>query len=133
MSDEKRWRSGGCHCGAVRFEANLPDHVVALSCNCSICAKTGFIHVIMDEEDFRLVSGEDNLELYPFNTGQAKHWFCKTCGVKAHYKPRSHPHGMSTNLRCYDEGAGFQVRFEEFDGANREKNIAQINPDHDEA
>ena len=126
--ESKRWRAGGCHCGAVRFEANLPDAVIALSCNCSICSKTGFIHVIVEEEDFRLVSGDDATTEYTFGSHVAKHWFCATCGVKAHYKPRSHPEGISCNLRAFDADAGLQVRFQEFDGANWEKNIAQINP-----
>lgn len=122
-------RSGGCHCGAVRFEADLPGSVVALSCNCSICAMTGFIHVIVDKGDFRVTSGADNLAEYTFNTGAAKHLFCQTCGVKSFYHPRSHPDGISINLRCIDENSGITGRIEEFDGANWEDNVVSINPE----
>ncbi|MHA6288619.1 GFA family protein [Maricaulis sp. CAU 1757] len=125
----KRTRTGGCHCGAVRYEVELPDQVVALSCNCSICAKTGFIHVFVEDADFKLVSGADSLTEYTFGTHTAKHWFCKTCGVKAHYKPRSHPHGISVNLRCLDEDSDLQLRFQEFDGANWDENIHKLHPD----
>lgn len=129
VSPEKSWRSGGCHCGAVRYEVNVPDQVVVLSCNCSVCAKSGFIHLIVDEDDFRLLEGADNLTEYTFGTHTAKHWFCKTCGIKAHYKPRSHPDGISVNLRCLDADANLQLRFQEFDGANWEDNVVKINPD----
>ncbi|WP_417476061.1 GFA family protein [Maricaulis sp.] len=125
----KSVRHGGCHCGAVRFGAQLPDNVVALSCNCSICAKTGFIHVIVPGADFRITQGEDMLTEYRFNTGQAKHYFCRQCGVEAFNVPRSHPDDWSANLRCFDKDAGLLPRFQEFDGANWEANAASINPD----
>jgi hypothetical protein len=125
----KRPRHGGCHCGAVRFAAILPDHVVALSCNCSICAKTGFIHVITPGADFRIMQGEDMLTEYRFNSGQARHLFCRQCGVEAFNVPRSHPDDWSANLRCFDADAALLPRFQEFDGANWEANIASINPE----
>jgi hypothetical protein len=125
-SPPKSWRSGGCHCGAVRFEANLPDQVVALSCNCSMCTATGFIHVIVEGPDFRVTKGEDTLTEYTFNTGVAKHRFCSVCGVKSFYVPRSHPDGISVNLRCLDENAGVAGRIVDFDGANWEDNIDAI-------
>lgn len=123
-------RSGGCHCDAVRWEADLPDQVVALSCNCSICAMTGFIHVIVDKDHFRITKGEDKLTEYTFNTGAAKHLFCQRCGVKSFYHPRSHPDGISLNLRCFDADQGIAGRIEEFDGANWEANVSSINPGH---
>ena len=127
-SPTKSWRSGGCHCGSVRFDVNLPDQVVALSCNCSVCAKSGFIHIIVEEGDFRLLQGRENLAEYTFGSHAAKHWFCKTCGIKSYYKPRSHPHGITVNLRCLDGDADLQLRFEEFDGASWDDNIHSINP-----
>jgi len=129
MTAPTKPRSGGCHCGAVRFEADLPDAVVALSCNCSICTMTGFIHAIVDKGDFRVTSGADSLTEYTFNTGAAKHLFCQTCGVKSFYHPRSHPDGISINLRCFDADAGITGRIEDFDGANWEDNVASINPE----
>ena len=112
---------GGCHCGAVRFEVQAPAKVLVQKCNCSMCAKTGFEHLIVPAADFKLVSGEDMLTTYTFNTGVAKHLFCKRCGVKSFYVPRSNPDGYSVNLRCVDAGTITEVLYEDFDGQNWEK------------
>jgi hypothetical protein len=120
------WRVGGCHCGAVRFEAGLPDIVEAQSCNCSICAKTGFVHVIVPESRFRLVQGADALRTYTFNTGVARHLFCDRCGVKSFYRPRSNPDGWSVNARCLDEAEDLDIRIEAFDGRNWEAHAAAL-------
>ena len=83
---------GGCHCGAVRFEAEVPDPPVpALDCNCSVCRMTGYMHINVPHEDFELLSGRDVLASYRFGTGAAEHLFCSQCGVKSFYQPRSHP------------------------------------------
>ena len=87
--DSMAWRAGGCHCGAVRFEAALPDRPLAQSCNCSMCEKTGFVHLIVPESAFRITAGDDQLTDYTFNTGVAHHLFCRVCGVKSFYRPRS--------------------------------------------
>ena len=127
MSQEAfAWRSGGCHCGAVRFEAKLPAKVLAQSCNCSICAKTGFVHVIVPESRFRLLQGADDLTTYTFNTGVARHLFCARCGVKSFYRPRSNPDGWSVNARCLDEADGLDIEIEAFDGQNWEANAAAL-------
>ena len=76
-------------------------------CNCSICRMTGYLHLIVDEERFRLDQGRRRLATYSFNTGTAKHLFCSVCGVKSFYVPRSNPDGFSVNVRCLDDG---QVR-----------------------
>ncbi|WP_300541688.1 GFA family protein [Maricaulis sp.] len=115
---EKSWRSGGCHCGAVRFEVNVTDAVVVISCNCSLCAKTGFIHLVVDEADFRVTQGEDNIGEYSFHTHTARHRSCRTCHVTTHHTMRSRPDGISVNLRCLDGDANLQLRFQEFDGAS---------------
>ena len=120
------WRSGGCHCGAVRFEAKLPAKVLAQSCNCSICAKTGFVHVIVPESRFRLTKGAERLSEYSFNTRVAKHLFCAECGVKSFYRPRSNPDGWSVNARCLDSLEGVTLRVEAFDGQNWEANAASL-------
>src|SRR4029079_19839207 len=92
---------GGCHCGAVRFEAELPEPPVpALDCNCSVCSKTGFMHVMVPHSDFELIAGRDALSSYRFGTGAAEHLFCKTCGVKSFYQTRSHPDCSSLNASC---------------------------------
>jgi hypothetical protein len=118
---EKTTHAGGCHCGAVRFEFRAPRKVLVQHCNCSMCAKTGFEHLIVPAADFKLLSGQDVLETYTFNTGVAKHLFCKRCGVKSYYVPRSNPDGFSVNLRCVDPGTIEEVIYEDFDGKNWEK------------
>ena len=95
---------GGCHCGTVRFTAQLPDPPVpALDCNCSICRMTGFTHIIVPHDDFSLEKGGDALASYRFGTGAAEHLFCSKCGVKSFYQPRSHPDSWSINVNCLDE------------------------------
>ena len=125
-ADAFTWRTGGCHCGAVRFEAALPALVEAQSCNCSICEKTGFVHMIVPESRFRLVLGQDVLTTYTFNTGVAKHLFCSRCGIKSFYRPRSNPDGWSVNARCLDEAEGLDIQLEAFDGRNWEANAAAL-------
>ena len=126
MADGFTWRAGGCHCGAVRFEAGLPEHPLAQSCNCSICAKTGFVHLIVPESRFRLLRGADALETYTFNTGVARHHFCRVCGVKAFYRPRSNPDGWSVNARCLDDAETLDIAVEPFDGRNWEAHAASL-------
>ena len=73
---------GGCHCGAVRFAVSAPPPVEVLDCNCSICAKTGYLHWIVEERDLTIELGADRLTSYRFGTGAAEHLFCDTCGIK---------------------------------------------------
>ena len=118
--------TGGCHCGAVRFEAQLPERVAAQSCNCSMCEKLGFIHIIVPESRFRITAGEDAITTYAFNTGVAKHTFCSVCGVKAFYRPRSNPDGWSINARCLDDPRALDIEIEAFDGRNWEAHAASL-------
>jgi hypothetical protein len=120
------WRAGGCHCGAVRFEVALPEAIEAQDCNCSICARTGFIHIIVPESRFRLLAGADRLTSYTFNTGVARHLFCSVCGVKSFYRPRSNPDGWSVNARCLDDAAGLAVTILPFDGRDWERHGAAL-------
>lgn len=112
--------SGGCHCGLVRFEASVPDEgpIEVLDCDCSICSMTGYLHLIVPESRFRLTDGKQDTTTYRFGTGTARHIFCTQCGIKSFYKPRSHPDGISINLRCLDEDHGLDVRTVKFDGKN---------------
>jgi hypothetical protein len=121
-----RTLQGGCHCRAVRFEVDLPEQVEAQSCNCSICAMTGFVHIIVPKSRFRLSTDEAALTTYTFNTGVAQHLFCKTCGVKSFYQPRSNPDGWSVNARCLDSTEGVELNIEAFDGRNWEANAAAL-------
>ena len=117
---------GRCHCGRVRFEVDAPALIEALDCNCSICHMTGFLHLIVPKARFRLVAGADALAEYTFNTGAAKHRFCRTCGVKSFYIPRSNPDGVDVNLRCMDAETIESVRISPFDDADRERSEAAI-------
>ena len=117
--------AGGCHCGAVRFEADLPEPPVpALDCNCSVCRMTGFLHVMVTHGRFELVTGRDALASYRFGTGAAEHLFCNRCGVKSFYQPRSHPDSWSLNAHCLDEPVELSVQ--RFDGANWEQAKANL-------
>lgn len=112
--------TGGCHCGEVRFEAEVPASVRLLACNCSMCAKTGFLHMIVPHDDFRLLLGQSALTSYRFGTGAAEHLFCRICGIRSFYQPRSHPDSWSVDYRCLDDGHSLQTETESFDGRNWE-------------
>lgn len=111
---------GGCHCGAVRFEVDATDPLQVLDCNCSMCARTGFLHLIVPARQFRLLAGKGSLASYTFETGVARHLFCRHCGIKSYYIPRSNPDGFSINVRCLDGYPDFQMSVEAFDGRNWE-------------
>ncbi len=117
---------GGCHCGAVRFRVLVDKHE-AIDCNCSICLKKGFLHLIVPSEQFTLLSGVDSLTTYTFNTHTAKHTFCRICGIHPFYRPRSHPNGIDVNVRCLDGNVLSQFQIVPFDGANWEENIDKLN------
>ena len=120
--------AGGCHCGAVRFVARLPDPpVAALDCNCSICSMTGFLHIIVPHADFTLECGAKTLTSYRFGSGAAEHLFCSVCGVKSFYQPRSHPEAWSVNAHCLD--APVELALAAFDGRNWEKAKAALDGD----
>jgi len=112
---------GGCHCGRVRFEVDAPAELVIDECNCSMCTRTAFLHLIVTADRFRITRGTDALTNYTFNTGTAKHTFCATCGIKPFYVPRSHPDGWSVNARCIDEGTVTGMKVNAVDGRNWEK------------
>lgn len=120
--------TGGCHCGKIRFEVEAPARIEATDCNCSICHKSGYLHLIVKKGDFRLLQGEEQLETYTFNSGQALHYFCRTCGIKSFYIPRSHPNGVSVNVRCLDPETIESVDAKPFDGQNWEQNISKLSP-----
>jgi len=117
--------AGGCHCGAVRFEVEAPEHILVQDCNCSLCAMTGYLHLIVPKSRFRLVKGEENITTYTFNTGIAKHTFCRTCGIKSFYVPRSNPDGIDVNVRCLDQPPK-EMTIEPFDGRDWENHGADL-------
>jgi hypothetical protein len=117
--------TGGCHCGRVRFRVRTAS-LEAIDCNCSICTKKGFLHLIVTKEAFELYSGEDDLTTYTFNTGVAKHTFCRVCGIHAFYTPRSHPDSVDVNVRSLDDEAMSRFTVTPFDGAEWEANVDKI-------
>jgi hypothetical protein len=94
-------------------------------CNCSICARKGYLHLIVPPERFELLSGRDDLSTYTFNTGTAKHHFCRHCGVAAFYIPRSDPDKIDVNARCLDGVDPASLRIGRFDGRNWERALAE--------
>lgn len=122
------WHRGGCHCGAVAFEVEASDEIELVDCNCSMCAKTGYLHLIVPKSRFRLLKGQDVITTYTFNTGAAKHMFCALCGIKSFYVPRSHPDGYSVNFRCLDAREFASVVTTEFDGSHWEQNAGELAP-----
>ena len=119
------WHRGGCHCGKVRFEVQAPAQIEVGDCNCSMCSRTGYLHLMVPAARFKLVSGEDALTNYRFNTKTAKHYFCSHCGIKSFYVPRSHPDGFSVNARCLDEGTVTGKTYRKIDGRNWEKHYPE--------
>ena len=117
---------GGCHCRRVRVEVAAPAALRVQECNCSLCRMSGFWHLIVPAARFRLVAGADDLVEYTFNTGVAKHRFCRVCGIKSFYIPRSNPDGVDVNARCLDEGSYSSIEVEPFDGANWEANAGSL-------
>jgi len=93
--------------------------VPALDCNCSVCRMTGFIHVIVPHGQFELLTGRDALSSYRFGTGAAEHLFCRHCGVKSFYQPRSHLEAWSVNANCLNEP--LELTVEKFDGQHWER------------
>ncbi|MEM1150622.1 MAG: GFA family protein [Pseudomonadota bacterium] len=117
---------GGCHCGAVRFEVELPASLEVEDCNCSICAMSGNIHVIVPAARFSLLQGGEALTEYTFNTHTARHLFCRVCGVKSFYIPRSNPDGYAVTWRCLDDWQSLNVEINAFDGQNWEANASAL-------
>jgi hypothetical protein len=114
---------GGCHCGAVQYE--VEGEIADLDvCNCSICAKTAYIHWHVSPESFRLLTPEKAIETYEFGTRTAKHWFCRVCGISSFRRSRSSPESIDVNVRCLQgvDAERFEARL--FDGQNWERAAA---------
>ena len=110
----------------MRFEVDAPGTLDVLDCNCSVCRMSGFLHLIVPAARFRLVAGADDLSEYTFNTGAARHLFCRHCGVKSFYVPRSNPDGFDVNARCLDAGTIEAMTVTPFDDNDREAATAAI-------
>lgn len=134
MGEQKQ---GACHCGAVRFEAEV-DLGSARRCDCSLCRMRGAVAVSAPLEGFTLLAGEDAVRLYRFNTGTAKHYFCGTCGIYTHHQRRSNPDQYGVNVACLDGMSPFD--FAEIEvlngrahptdtGANKRSGVLRYTPD----
>ena len=117
---------GSCHCGAVVVEVEAPADLVAYECNCSMCERTGYLHLIVPADSLRRVAGEAALTTYTFNTGVAQHYFCRTCGCRPYYVPRSNPDRFSVNVRCLDKGTINSLEVLPFDGKNWEQEAGEL-------
>ncbi len=120
QADKQMVQQGGCHCGAIRFEVDVPSNPVCQECNCSICSMSGHIHLIVPASAFRLLQGESSLVLYQFNSKTAKHYACRVCAIKPFYISRSNPDGYDVNVRCLDNPPE-NMTLEQFDGLNWEQ------------
>jgi len=118
--------TGSCHCKKVTFEIHTPEEINVQCCNCSMCNMIGFQHLIVPKSSFKLLTGQESITTYTFNTAVAKHTFCKSCGVKAFYTPRSNPDGYSINVRCLDQSTFSKINYENFDGQNWEANASKL-------
>ena len=112
---------GSCHCGAIRFEVQAPQKLSLDRCNCSICFKSGYLHLIVPRSRFKLIHGEEYITTYRFGSMIAAHTFCKVCGVKPFYTPRSNPDGIDVNAQCLDPFP-IDIEITNFDGQNWERN-----------
>jgi hypothetical protein len=123
----RRIYEGGCHCGQVRFRVTA-DLSRVTECNCSICSKKGFLHLIVPPEAFELASGKQALTAYRFNTGTARHTFCSTRGIPPFYVPRSDPDKIDVNVRCLDGIDVAALTVSHFDRQNWEEAMARHVP-----
>ena len=116
---------GSCHCGAIQFQVEAPEKIKCADCNCSICSKSGYLHLIVPRSKLKLLQGEASITTYRWGTGIAKHTFCKTCGIKPFYIPRSNPDGYDVNVRCLDP-VPVELEIEPFDGKNWEEHAHEL-------
>lgn len=116
---------GSCHCEAIKFLVEAPEELEVDECNCSICSKVGFLHLIVPQSKFEMIAGAEYLTHYRFNSKIADHTFCRVCGVKPFYVPRSNPDGISVNARCLQTEPK-AMRIVPFDGQNWEQNAADL-------
>ena len=117
--------TGGCHCGRVRFEVRSDLERIS-ECNCSICSRKGYLHLIVPRDRFRLLAGETELSTYRFGTMTAQHHFCRVCGVASFYVPRSHPDRIDVNVRCLDGVDVDTLQIQPFDGRHWEESVGRL-------
>jgi len=119
---------GGCHCGRVRFQAALDAPIDRIGeCNCSICQKKGILHVRVEPESLKILTGADAIETYRFHSRVAEHNFCRHCGIHVTTRPRAAPDKRTVNARCLDDFEAIRDRAQigQFDGRNHPKDRAE--------
>lgn len=125
LSIERVWYHGRCHCEGVRFSVLLSRNLTITLCNCTICSMSGHQELMVPEDRFKLLQGQDLLSVYQYGTRISRHTFCRVCGIKPFYRPRSHPTGyFSVNARCVDLSSAVNIVYVDFDGQNWEDSIA---------
>jgi len=118
---EAKLHSGGCHCGKVRFEVTLDLSEPALTCNCSMCGRSGTMLRFVPAQSFKLLSGAEVLTDYRFNSKVINHLFCSVCGIKA-FASGTGKDGVETraiNVRCLDDVDLQAIPTKHVDGKNR--------------
>lgn len=113
--------AGSCHCGAVRYRATLDLEQPVISCNCSMCGRSGTLLTFIPESQFTLESGNDSLTDYQFNKHAIHHNFCKTCGIKSFARGKR-PDGtpmVAINARCLEGVELSELKINPFDGRSR--------------
>jgi len=115
---------GSCHCGQVQFEVEIELSRV-VTCNCSICVRKGAVYTAVPESRFNLIQGEDELTLYQFGTGTAKHYFCKQCGIHPFHRSRMNPEHWTINVNCLEQVDRDALEPKMFDGQNWEETAEQ--------
>jgi hypothetical protein len=116
---------GSCHCQLIQFTVSAPPTLEVDRCNCSICSKSGYLHLIVPQSKFELSQGKEYLQTYQFGSMIARHTFCKVCGIKPFYIPRSNPDGISINVNCLDPKPE-DIIIHDFDGQNWAKNAHKL-------
>ena len=122
-----RTYEGGCHCGRVRFQVT-GDLARTTECNCSMCSKKAYLHLIVPPECFELLAGREDLVTYEFHTRTAKHHFCRHCGVHSFYVPRSDPDKIDVNVRCLEGVDPEALTVARFDGRHWEEAMRERPP-----
>ncbi|XP_039123720.1 centromere protein V-like isoform X2 [Dioscorea cayenensis subsp. rotundata] len=116
--------NGGCHCRRVRWQAEAPSSVTAVTCNCSNCAMRGSTAFVVPKAKFKLLGeSEQHLNTYTFGTHTAKHLFCNVCGITSFYIQREHPENpdcVAIVVSCVDSGTLKHVQIRHFDGKSWE-------------
>jgi hypothetical protein len=120
MSETKTY-SGGCHCGAVRYEAKVDLSQPVIGCNCSMCGRVGSLLTFIPAGEFKLVSGEQSLTDYQFNKHVIHHLFCKVCGIKSFARGKGRDGGdmIAINARCLDGVEPENLKVNAYDGRNK--------------